>query len=249
MKWFAYAGALFAGGVVINQIELTVRGTRADSFSDVLVILGALGMPISVGIAILRYRLYEIDLILSRTLVYGPLTATLAGAYSASIFFFRLLFVDILGISSDAAIATTVLMLAALFVPLRNRLQGLADRLFKEDEHRRLLSYSKEAARAAELANPTTVAQRFVFLALEATGASGGRVVLLTDRLKNSVIAEGAPVEPVHETIDLNADGVVLGKLELGPPSNGLAYRDADIEVARRAAGMIAQSLAAGQLL
>ena len=121
LKWVAYAGVILAIAVVINQAELAIRTGAEDGVTDVLVILGALSMPPAIGIAVLRYRLYDIDLIINRTLIYGPLTATLAGTYTASIIFFRLVFVDILGVSSDAAVASTTVMIAALFVPVRNR--------------------------------------------------------------------------------------------------------------------------------
>jgi hypothetical protein len=96
----------------------------------VLGLLGFLGIPISMGIAILRYRLYEIDLIINRTLVYGALTAMLAVVYFVDIVVFQELFRTLTGQTSQLAVVASTLMIAALFNPLRRRLQAFIDRRF-----------------------------------------------------------------------------------------------------------------------
>jgi hypothetical protein len=101
-----------------------------DRVSSVLVIASVVGLPVAVGIAILRYHLYNIDLIINRTLVYGPLTAVLAGLYIGSIVVLQLLFRALTGEESQFVVVASTLSIATLFNPLRRRIQGLIDRSF-----------------------------------------------------------------------------------------------------------------------
>ena len=92
--------------------------------------LGASMFPVATAIAISRYRLFDIDVVVSRTLVYLPLTAILGGLYTAAIAFFQRLFVAFTGESSDAAIVLTALVVAAAFTPVRRALEGVVERRF-----------------------------------------------------------------------------------------------------------------------
>ncbi len=94
--------------------------------------VGLVGMPISMGIAILRYRLYEIDILINRTLVYGSLTATLAIVYFGGVATTQAIFRALTGHEQQPQLAVVVstLVIAALFNPLRRRVQALVDRRF-----------------------------------------------------------------------------------------------------------------------
>ncbi|MBA2631035.1 MAG: hypothetical protein H0U84_08465 [Thermoleophilaceae bacterium] len=116
-----------------------------DWVSSVLVIASVVGLPVAVGIAILRYHLYNIDLIINRTLVYGPLTAVLAGLYFSSIVVLQLLFRALTGEGSQLVVVASTLAIAALFNPLRHRIQGFIDRSFyrrKYDAVKTLATFS-----------------------------------------------------------------------------------------------------------
>jgi len=131
IKWFAYATALgFSGAILTYSVSETIGVLWLEWASFVLLIVGVLGVPVSMGIAILRYRLYEIDLIINRTLVYGLLTATLALFYLGSVTALQSLFSLLTGQGNTLAIVASTLAIAALFNPLRRRIQSFIDRRF-----------------------------------------------------------------------------------------------------------------------
>jgi hypothetical protein len=123
MKWFAYA-------VVMN---IGLQGTNVILWSDddenSLFGVGLILLALAIGLAVLRYGLYEIDRIISRTLVYGLLTAGLASVYLALVVGLQALLQPLSG-GSDLAIVVTTLVVAALFLPARRRVQRLVDRRF-----------------------------------------------------------------------------------------------------------------------
>ena len=130
-KWFTYAAAVAASGAILKFIiseplELVWLGGVAYAF----VLIGLAGMPIAMGIAITRYRLYEIDLLINRTLVYGSLTATLVALYFGVIMVLQRTFVILTGQQSTLAVVASTLLIAALFTPLRRRIQSFIDRHF-----------------------------------------------------------------------------------------------------------------------
>lgn len=123
IKWVAYAAVLLVPGAALGVSPLF--------FGQVLFIAVSLFAAAAVGIAILRYRLYEIDIIINRTIVYGVLSAVLAGIYTASITLSQRLFMAITGERSDAAIVLTTLIVASTFTPIKTRLQAVVDRRVK----------------------------------------------------------------------------------------------------------------------
>ena len=123
IKWIAY-GAFFVPFAA-------VAGFSGVFLGAVALIAAGFFFAAAMAIAILRYRLYEIDLIINRTLVYGVLSAVLAGVYTASITLSQRLFMAITNERSDAAIVLTTLIVAATFTPLKTRLQAIVDRRLK----------------------------------------------------------------------------------------------------------------------
>jgi hypothetical protein len=130
-KWFTYTSAVAASGAILDYIiseplELVWLGWLGHA----LVLVGLAGIPIAMGIAITRYRLYEIDTLINRTLVYGSLTATLVALYFAAVVVLQRVFVILTGEQSTLAVVASTLLIAALFNPLRRSIQGFIDRRF-----------------------------------------------------------------------------------------------------------------------
>ncbi len=133
LEWFAYTTVLFIGSSMLTGITSDVTGIGwLESVSFSLSMMGLICLPIAVGVAILRYRLYDIDLIINRTLVYGPLTATLALVYFGGVATAESVFRAFTGQNQQPqlAIVVSTLAIAALFSPSRRRIQAFIDRRF-----------------------------------------------------------------------------------------------------------------------
>jgi hypothetical protein len=141
IKWFAYCAALTGAGL---GTSVFLPGAVGDlAFLVGLLALG--GLPVAAGIAILKYRLYDIDFIVNRTLVYGPLTAMLVALYFGGIIVLQRVFVLLTGERSTLAVVASTLLIAALFNPLRYRVQVFVDRRFyrsKYDARKTLEAFS-----------------------------------------------------------------------------------------------------------
>ena len=148
IKWFAYAAAVAVSGQILGHSLFVVTDASWVRWAGVIPgMVGVLGMPVAMGIAILRYRLYEIDLIINRTLVYGVLTATLIALYFGGIVVLQRVFVALTGEQSTLAVVASTLVIAALFNQLRRRVQGFVDRRFyrrKYDAAKTLESFSSK---------------------------------------------------------------------------------------------------------
>ncbi len=127
LKWFAYAAAPILAVPATDYVPGVVGGLV---FGWVLI-----GLPAAIGIAVLKHRLYDIDLVINRTLVYGPLTATLVLIYVGGIAALQHVFRALTGQESQLAIVASTLAIVALFGLLRRRLQDFVDRSFYRQKY------------------------------------------------------------------------------------------------------------------
>jgi hypothetical protein len=150
-KWVVLGVGVGLGGflalVLLGALlpSAFTHGFLAAVIPDVAMYLLMMLIPLSIALAVLRYNLWETDLLINRTLVYGSLTLTLAGFYILGVIAVQALFRAVSGQSSDLAIAAVTLMVAALFNPWRHRLQAFIDRRFyrhKYDAARMLTSFT-----------------------------------------------------------------------------------------------------------
>jgi hypothetical protein len=117
-------------------------------------LLSFVAIPIAVGFAVLRYRLYDIDIIINRTLVYGSLSLTLVALYFGGIVVLQRVFVLLTGQQSTLAVVASTLVIAALFNPLRHRIQSFIDRRFyrsKYDARKTLETFSAQLRNETDL--------------------------------------------------------------------------------------------------
>ncbi len=161
IKWLAFAASIlglgFASYVIPGNILPEAAGGADPLWQNLLedaVTLSFASIPVAVGIAILRYRLYDIDLIINRTLVYGSLTATLALIYFGGVVGVQYVFRALTGQGSTLAVVASTLAIAALFNPLRRRVQALVDRRFyrrKYDAAKTLEAFSARLREETDL--------------------------------------------------------------------------------------------------
>jgi len=130
IKWLVYAASVMFVGALGGLGSWWLSLSPWAGVFWYVTLFGFAAIPIAVGAAILRYRLYDIDVIINRTLVYGSLTATLVALYFGGIVVLQRLFIVLTGQQSTLAVVASTLLIAALFTPLRRRIQGFIDRRF-----------------------------------------------------------------------------------------------------------------------
>ena len=194
LKWFALAALVVAVAAPLGFI---------GAAGGVIFIAALAALPVAAGMAVLRYGLYEIDSVINRALVYGLLTALLAGLFTASIGLMQRVSKALTGADSEAALVLTTLVVVAAFTPVKSRLQLLVDRRFKEnrDPAVRLASFLKEVQASLSVPDGERTLRRFLHLVVEVCDLRGARIEL--DRPGSIAwnATEGEPPEPGAVTI------------------------------------------------
>jgi hypothetical protein len=150
LKWFLYAAA----PIVFIPVDFFLPGPVGGLLGALAFGWVVIGLPVAIGIAIFRYRLYEIDFLINRTLVYAALTAMLALLYFGSVVGLQRLLSPVVGDSNQLAVVASTLLIAALFNPLRRRTQAFIDRSFyrrKYDAARTLEHFSARLREETDL--------------------------------------------------------------------------------------------------
>jgi hypothetical protein len=153
IKWFAYGAAV----LMVSFFFLQVAGDKLSEWAIfVLIVSSLMVIPVTVGIAIMRYRLYDIDFLINRTIVYGSLTAMLALVYFGGVTATQAILQTLTGQAElpQLAIVVSTLVIAALFNPLRRRIQSFIDRSFyrgKYDAVKTLEAFSAKLRNETDL--------------------------------------------------------------------------------------------------
>jgi hypothetical protein len=151
-KWVVFGTTLGVAGTSVFKLPLDFHLVGGDTPFVLLLLkigfaLSFLLVPLSISIAVVRSHLFDIDVVINRTLVYGSLTAMLIGLYFGAIVVSQRLFVLLTGEKSTLAVVASTLLIAALFTPLRRRIQGFIDRRFyrrKYDARKTLEAFSSK---------------------------------------------------------------------------------------------------------
>jgi hypothetical protein len=243
MKWFAFAAGLAALAVVVTIIGYAVSTETGEKAA--LSLMTFFGLPVAAGIAILRYRLYEVDVLINRTLVYVSLTAILAGLYAASIQLFKFVFEAVAGGGSQATIVLTTLVLAALFTPVKNFLQSFVDRYFGRlpEPRKEIVGFAEQLRLVTRAFDPEQTLPKFLGHALRITSAAGGAIYLTSDGQDEPFTASGSLDEPEVARVPLATAGEEIGWLVLRG-NEAAALSSDDRELLQEVANVVGETVA-----
>ena len=234
LRWVAFAATIAAVLAPLGFIE--------QEATQALFILALCGLPIAAGVAILRYHLFEIDLLINRTLVYVTLTAILAGIYTATVTLMQRLFIALTGERSDAVFVLTTLVVVVVFTPVKNALQSIVDRRFKEirDPTAPLAAFVTRLQEGLWRLDPDLVARRLLAVSVDSLAASGGVVALdgrTIDRMGDDDLTEALS--------STAAAGTIQVAVAVGPRQAGAPYEARDRTALDAAVAAVADALAA----
>ena len=142
LKWFAWAGSLVVASFMVAPVL-----PLPQPWPYLPLVFATLFLPVAMGIAVLRYRLYDLDRLINRTLVYGLLTTILGLAYAGAVLILGKVFGGVAGNPPSWAVAGVTLAMAALFQPARRRIQAVVDRRFNRRKYNMAQTIEAFAAR------------------------------------------------------------------------------------------------------
>lgn len=254
-RWVLFGVAIafcvyYAIDILPNLIP-TLDGFSADYYRFFVVAqpiqyLALMLVPLTMTISILRHQLWQIDILLSRTLVYVPLTAILAGVLAAGSSVAQNLFLAITGQKSDLAAPIAALVVVALFEPLKNGLTGVVDRYFKEarDPAARLKSFQDIIQLRIFEIDAAPLARRALQEAVKAFDSESGQIVIQRGDAPPLTFTMGEPGSVPEVTAPLTHRGTQMGSLSLGARKTRREYVPRDRDDLERFASVVAKALA-----
>ena len=216
---------------------LDVVGTVPNLLSNLVQSISLILFPVAIGIAMLRYRLWNVDMVINRTLVYVPLTSILTVIYTTSMTVSQRLFVTASGEQSQAVAIFTTIILTTTFTPIKNALQSYVDRNFKEAPTtlKELKQLNEQVTQVVQALDKSSLAQRVVETVVQANFARGAALYLLDGAKMELAYASPDWIAAEGEvSILLAEDNVAYGRLLLGPRSDRDDYTLDEIEDIRQ---------------
>lgn len=202
-------------------------------------------VPVAFTHAVLRHRLYQIDLVINRTLVYVPLTAILAGVFSTSITLFRNLFATLTGASSDVATLLSILIIVALLTPVKDRLQRIVDERFRYSSRaeRVLKDFEVQVASRLQTVQAGPAIRRLLEHAVRGFDALGGTAELLEFGKTRTLGTAGEWSGDGVVSVPVQTGEQTYGHVILGAHRHGAGFTEADLDRLRSAAAVVAAAI------
>jgi hypothetical protein len=226
-------------------IQPTAEGLIFQLVGVTLYHLFMLLVPLAFTYAILRHRLYQIDLIINRTLVYVPLSAIVAGIYTASVTLFKGVFVTVTGETSDVAIVLATLVIVALITPLKDWLQGFVNRRFKDLPRPAKILHDFEAQVRGRMyaVDPGQILRRVLEKMVEAFEAKYGAAYVENKGEFRCVHTLGVLDVDAALNLVIGNEGKHYGKLTLGAKRGGGSYTNSDLKLLQGTAAIVSQAI------
>lgn len=243
MKWMLLAMIVLTVALVFAAV---LEATYAASFGIALVpfFIALICVPIAIGVAILRYRLFDIDLIISRTLVYVMITGILGGLYIGMIELMQQVSILYTGQRSETAIVLTAFVVAGAFRPVEKWTDHVVERRFRRgDVAARLQAASASAESMVRVIDPDGFAQWLLDEAVTAFEADGGVLYLYGYHRSHPFHSHGRIHGDTVLEIAVHHGGHDLGRLVLGPRRGGVDYSHRDVEALKRSGAALGAAL------
>jgi hypothetical protein len=256
-KWVLYglgiAAAGFIGfllvvpGLVPQVRQPGIEGAVYMLLGIPLFYLSLMLLPLTIGASILRYRLWDIDLIIRQTLLYGSLTAVVAGLFAGAITFGQRVFMSLTGQQSDIAAVFATLLVVSLITPLKDYIQKCVDRRcwMGSEPAIRLQGFVDRVNARVSPVHPIQICRRLADESVAAFNAKGVAVYWDEDGKREMVYhsAEWDGDTRVSVPLQATEQGPRLGVIALGARRNGSEYSEKDRSVLQQAASAVARAI------
>lgn len=264
-KWFAFAVLFFVAETIIlsvlpyfypSLVSPTVTGLAFAILRDIANVFAWVVLPIGIAVAILRYRLWDIDVLINRTLVYLPLTAILAGVFSVTSSLTEKAFLTFAtqpnSPTPEAATVLTTLIVVAIFEPLKKRLSDFVDKHFKEppDPLKALKAYRARVEMVLDVMDSHEIARNTLTSISRAYDVTGAALFWGKGDSAKPLYEYGAWDGNSHLRVPLVLDdGTELGRIELGARKKGREFTAEDLRLLQENLDLVERALVLAQQL
>jgi hypothetical protein len=202
-------------------------------------------IPITLLYSMLRHHLWDVDILINRTLVYVPLTSILAGIFAVTMALTQRVFISATGQGSEMAAVITTLVITSVFAPIKSEIEGFVDRRFKEapDPFKRLNEFDRQVRAVVDVLDVEHMLRRLLDEILQSMRCTGGAVILAKDGELQLVHASTGWDGPTVLELQMNHDDTCIGLLVLGSRRNGTAYSEQECKRLQQSADKVAHAI------